>query len=183
MFLLTLLRAALLICMVMGPALPMTTHRPIAFGGLRMRCRGAVRQDQENAIIALKLQTNRGDIDALYHLAVNPPISKRLGVVFVGGAGGGLDGPARGLYPAVAKELQRAGIAALRVDYRHPNHLEECVLDTLCGVEFLRSDGVERVAVVGHSFGGAVVISAGAVSRHVYAVVPMSSQTFGADLA
>jgi dienelactone hydrolase len=104
-------------------------------------------------------------------------------VVWVGGAGGGLDGPARGLYPEACRRLQGAGVAGLRLHYRLPNHLEACVLDTLLGVEFLAREGVERVGLVGHSFGGAVVISAGANSERVKAVVPMSTQTYDAGLA
>jgi dienelactone hydrolase len=100
----------------------------------------------------------------------------------VGGAGGGLDGPARGLYPAASEQLQKRGIASLRLHYRKPNELGDCVLDTLAGVAFLAREGATRVAVVGHSFGGAVVISAGASSPNIKAVVPMSSQTFGTEL-
>ena len=39
------------------------------------------------------------------------------------------------------------------------------------------------MVVVGHSFGGAVVIAAGAVSRHVAGVVSLSPQTYGANMA
>ena len=105
------------------------------------------------------------------------------GAVWVGGAGGGLDGPARGLYPAACRRLRELGVAGLRLHYRHPNHLDECVLDTLLGVEFLANEGVERIAVIGHSFGGAVVIMVGALSERVSAVVPMSTQTYGTQLA
>src|SRR5215210_7072743 len=49
---------------------------------------------------------------------------------------------------------------ALRLHYRRPNELVECVLDTLIGVAFLVHEGQDNVALVGHSFGGAVVISA-----------------------
>jgi dienelactone hydrolase len=104
-------------------------------------------------------------------------------VVWVGGSGGGLDGPARGLYPAACRRLQEQGVAGLRLHYRLPNHLHDCVLDTLLGVEFLAQEGCEKIALVGHSFGGAVVISAGAMSEKVRAVVPMSTQTYGTSLA
>jgi alpha-beta hydrolase superfamily lysophospholipase len=56
------------------------------------------------------------------------------------------------------------------------------VLDTLLGVSYLGTRGRTRVALVGHSFGGAVVISAGAVSDQVVAVAPLSSQTYGTEL-
>ncbi len=121
-------------------------------------------------------------VETRYHPASNGP-SRRLGAVWVGGAGGGLDGPARGLYPEACRRLQRVGVAGLRLHYRYPNELQECVLDTLLGVEFLAHEGIQRVALVGHSFGGAVVIAAAAVSERVGAVVPMSTQTYGTDLA
>ncbi|HEX8235683.1 MAG TPA: dienelactone hydrolase family protein [Abditibacteriaceae bacterium] len=136
-----------------------------------------VAQDEQSVVLC----TNRGDIIARYHAATG--VAARCGVVWVGGAGGGLDGPARGLYPAACRRLQQQGIAGLRLHYRLPNYLQECVLDTLLGVEFLVQEGVEQVAVVGHSFGGAVVISAAAMSERVQAVVPMSTQTYGTSLA
>jgi hypothetical protein len=37
--------------------------------------------------------------------------------------------------------------------------------------------------LVGHSFGGAVVIAAGAASQHVSGVVSLSPQTYGAHMA
>jgi alpha/beta superfamily hydrolase len=110
----------------------------------------------------------------------------KLGVVWIGGAGGGgpgPEGPPGTLYPKACKQLQKLGIAGLRLEYRRPNHLVHCVLDTLCGVAFLESQGINRIALVGHSFGGAVVISAGAVSPQVKAIVPMSSQTDGTEFA
>jgi pimeloyl-ACP methyl ester carboxylesterase len=42
---------------------------------------------------------------------------------------------------------------------------------------------VQRVVLVGHSFGGAVVITAGAVHDRVAGVVALASQTYGARLA
>ncbi len=50
----------------------------------------------------------------------------------------------------------------------------------MVGVDFLRQKEVDHVALVGHSFGGAVVIMAGIFSPRVKAVVGLSSQTFGA---
>ena len=103
-------------------------------------------------------------------------------VVWVGGAGGGLDGPAHGLYPAACHRLQDARMAGLRLYYRFPNDLPQRVLDTMLGVKFLRAQGVRQIALVGHSFGGAVVITAAAVSPQVQAVVAMFTQTAGTDL-
>jgi alpha-beta hydrolase superfamily lysophospholipase len=135
--------------------------------------------EAEAGVQAIVLRTDRGDIETRYH----PATAATAGVVWVGGAGGGLDGPARGLYPEGCRRLQARGTAGLRLHYRQPNYLEECVLDTLVGVEFLAREGAGRIALVGHSFGGAVMTTAGALSGKVNAVVPMSTQTYGTHLA
>ncbi|HEV2132568.1 MAG TPA: alpha/beta hydrolase, partial [Longimicrobiaceae bacterium] len=46
-----------------------------------------------------------------------------------------------------------------------------------------RTRGRRRIVLVGHSFGGAVVITAGAPSEEVIAVAAMSSQLSGTELA
>ncbi|MCI0438573.1 MAG: prolyl oligopeptidase family serine peptidase, partial [Chloroflexi bacterium] len=100
-------------------------------------------------------------------------------IVWVWGAFGGFDGPAEGIYGVLAEEL-KTEITSLRVNYRHPNLLDESVMDTLAGVTFLTATGHTDIALVGHSFGGAVVISAAPFSARVKAVVALSSQTCGA---
>jgi alpha-beta hydrolase superfamily lysophospholipase len=55
------------------------------------------------------------------------------------------------------------------------------VLDVLLGVAYLASLGKTRVVLVGHSFGGAVVVNAGASSQAVIAVAALSSQASGTD--
>ncbi|UOQ71953.1 alpha/beta hydrolase [Hymenobacter cellulosilyticus] len=128
----------------------------------------------------LTLHTNAGEMPARLH----PAGEGAPAVVWVGGAGGGLDGPAWGLYPRLAAQLTAHGIASLRVHYRRPNYLEECVADTMLAVQYLAlQHHYRRIALVGHSFGGAVVIAAGALSEAVTAVVAMSSQTYGTNLA
>ena len=67
--------------------------------------------------------------------------------------------------------------------YRRPGHLKESVLDVLAGISFLESQHVTDVALVGHSFGGAVVIQAAALSPAVKTCAAMSTQTYGADPA
>ena len=70
-------------------------------------------------------------------------------------------------------------MSGLRVHYRPPGEFEECVLDVLAGVSFLRGVGAGAIAVVGHSFGGAVVIKAAELSPHVVAVAALSPQLHG----
>jgi pimeloyl-ACP methyl ester carboxylesterase len=101
-------------------------------------------------------------------------------VLWVFGAGGGLGGPAGGLYERLAYRLVPRA-ASLELDYTHPGHLESCVADVERGIEYLNSRGHNRVILVGHSFGGAVVINAGIRNANVIAVAALSSQVHGAD--
>jgi alpha/beta superfamily hydrolase len=127
----------------------------------------------------LLLHTNRGDIPAILHQAPN----SHLGVIWVCGARGGFSGPAGGIYARLAGRFVELGITSLRLNYRQPNVLPECVLDLLAGVALLKGNGYLPVVLVGHSFGGAVVIAAGVASSHVQGVVSLSPQTYGASLA
>jgi hypothetical protein len=129
----------------------------------------------------LRLMTSLGDIRCRLHRGEN---ANGAAVVWVFGAGGGLGGPAGGVYERLAVRLRARGVSSLQVDYRYAGHLEMSVLDTLAGVSFL--EGIElaapgRVALVGHSFGGAVVIAAGVLHPSVAAVAALSSQTFGTE--
>ena len=124
----------------------------------------------------LKIPTAEGTVRGILH----PAESARGAIVMVGGAGGGVNGPA-GIYEELATRLQREGIAALRLDYRHPNDLDDCVHDVLAAIDFLHHEGVDRVVLLGWSFGGAVVITAGAVSSLVVGVATVASQTYGAN--
>ncbi|MEA2692234.1 MAG: hypothetical protein QOJ16_1621 [Acidobacteriota bacterium] len=124
------------------------------------------------------VETDHGSIDLrLYGVP-----EARVATVFVGGAGGGWDTPGRGrLFPDLCTDFQAMGIAALRVRYRYPNDLVECSLDLLTGLRFLANDGVEIAALVGHSFGGAVVAQAAANADGVRTVVLLSTQSHGVE--
>jgi len=121
------------------------------------------------------LTTSLGDIRCILH-----PAGGSAGVIWVCGALGGLDGPSFGIFKDLSQELTSEGITSLRLDYRLPGYVPPCVLDVLVGVYFLGQEGVENIGLVGHSFGGAVVIQAGVMSPQVKAVVGLSSQTYGA---
>ena len=53
--------------------------------------------------------------------------------------------------------------------------------DVLAGAKFLHSEGKVALGLVGHSFGGAVVIQAGTVLDWVKTVVTLATQSFGAE--
>lgn len=123
------------------------------------------------------LTTDRGEIKAILHPGAD---GDERAVLWVWGARGGYAGPAEGIFANLAEEFKSQGISSLRLNYRNPADYTESVIDVLCGLEFLKSRGHSRVALVGHSFGGAVVITTAVLSSQVVAVVSLSPQTYGA---
>jgi hypothetical protein len=138
-----------------------------------LQVRGAA--PDETGAMRLQLVTSRGQIDGVFH-----PVEGGTGaVICVCGAMGGLDGPADALYPRLAGRLAALSVSTLRLDYRQPNVFEECVADVLIGCSFLKGIGASAVALVGHSFGAAVVIKAGELAPIVCAVAALSPQLYG----
>ena len=140
-----------------------------------LELRGTVEEPAGGGAERVLLETSRGAVECRYHEGAPGDAA----VLWVFGSGGGLGGPAGGVYERLGARLAPAGLASLQVAYRRPAHLAECVLDVLLGVAYLGARGRSRVALVGHSFGGAVVITAGAASDAVVAVAALSSQLAG----
>lgn len=133
----------------------------------------------DEGYIPVKLSTDRGEIEARYYNSDQPG---RV-VIFVGGIGGDFDTPAKGLYPRLCRDLLHEGISSLRVAFRHPTVLEESVLDVLVALKFLEQKGIKTAGLVGHSFGGAVVLRAAVISDIVQTVVTIATQCHGAEAA
>jgi pimeloyl-ACP methyl ester carboxylesterase len=129
----------------------------------------------DEGVSEVALATDAGVIRTRLHMAGAGDAA----VLWVFGSGGGLGGPAGGLYTRLSEELRPKGVTGLELDYRQPAALGPCVADVLTGIAWLEALGRRRVVLVGHSFGGAVVISAGAESPGVVAVAALSSQTGG----
>jgi alpha/beta superfamily hydrolase len=120
------------------------------------------------------LKNTKGDIEGIFHQAEGAA-----GIVWVSGSLGGLDGPSFGIFKTLSAALVKYRISSLRLNYRLPGDFDQCVYDVLVGVNFLKQSGLDNIALVGHSFGGAVVIMAATMSTEVKAVVGLSSQTYG----
>ena len=80
----------------------------------------------------------------------------------------------------VANSLASEGVTSLLLKYRKPHELPASIRDTQAAATHLINQRFERIALVGHSFSGAVVISAGTKYDAVVAVAALASQTFGA---
>lgn len=140
-----------------------------------MRILGVDPEDQIAGACKVHLRTSRGAIPLILHQAENASRA----VLCVCGAIGGFDGPAM-LYPRLGLLMPKAGFAVVRMNYRLPNDFDECVLDTIATLNFVKGMGYQKTTLVGHSFGGAVVINAGTLSPSVTAVVAISTQLAGA---
>lgn len=134
-------------------------------------------EDAKNGYIPIELITNRGEVSCRFYKVD----SNKLGVIWVGGVGGGWDTPSEDLYPDLSQKLKKNDIASLRIRYRYPRDMDESVYDVLAGIKFLENMGTSKIALVGHSLGGAVVIQAAALSNYVKTVVTLSTQSHGAD--
>jgi hypothetical protein len=141
---------------------------------LELAIEGVAAHPEPDGNLRVLIATTRGELRAVLHPCSDAPGA----TIYVGGAMGGFEGPANDIYGRLANRL-RPELSGLRVHYRRPGEFEECVLDVLAGVSFLRGFGAGPIALVGHSFGGAVVIKAGELSEAVVGVAALSSQLFG----
>ena len=105
-------------------------------------------------------------------------------VVMAGGAMGGLLGPSNGAYHDLGVAFAEQGIGSIRVGYRRPNDLDECILDVAAACDLAARAGGERYVTVGHSFGGAVALGAAlALPAYVQGVVTLATQSAGCEQA
>lgn len=109
------------------------------------------------------------------------PADATAAVAMVGGVGGGFDTPARDLYPRLAEDLAALGVGAMRVRFRDPRSMSDAVQDLRAALTSLRDAGVRRTALVGHSFGGAVVIRTALEDPSVVGVVTLATQSHGTE--
>lgn len=128
--------------------------------------------------LPVTLLSNKGEVNTHYYHA---PFAQKA-VILIGGVHGDFDSPAQNVYERLSRTLPLQKISALRVQYREPVDLIECVLDVVAGVRFLQSFNIHEIAIVGHSFGGAVAIQAAANVDCVSTIVTLATQSFGADI-
>jgi alpha-beta hydrolase superfamily lysophospholipase len=146
--------------------------------GLTLRITSVEPGDEIAGARKVTIVTTRGPIPVVLHAASE----KGRAALCVSGAIGGFDGPAM-LYPRLGLAMPREQITIARLNYRAPNEFGECLVDAMAALTFLGGIGHQRVALIGHSFGGAVAINAGTLSPLVTTVVALSSQLAGAHVA
>lgn len=134
-----------------------------------------IKKESGDGFESVMIDTSRGKIECRYYASANADKA----VVMVGGIGGGFDTPANGLYPRLCKDLLDLGISSLRVRFRHPTDLAEAAMDVLAGIQFLKGEGITGFGLIGHSFGGAVVVQAAHNENAVKTIVTLSTQSLG----
>ena len=77
---------------------------------LQLAIQGVAVDQKAQGILSVALTTTRGQIDALYH----PAEGEGGALICVGGAGGGVTGPAKGLYERLGHALNAQGVSTLR---------------------------------------------------------------------
>ena len=135
----------------------------------------------------LTIPSSRGPIAVRWHPSQGMApqgMAPRGALLCVGGFDGGFDGPAEDIYADLGDALPPLGIGVLRLDFRvktSPGPIDDGTVDVLAGIDWLIDQGVGRVALIGHSYGGAIVIRAAARSSDVVATCALSTQTAGID--
>jgi pimeloyl-ACP methyl ester carboxylesterase len=148
------------------PERPSITVRDVEVGG------------PEDGWHPVRLHTDRGELELCQH----PAPGARAAVVMIGGVGGGWDTPAGDLYPRLGEDFAAAGVCSLRVCHRFPASWIECGLDVRAAIDYLDGLGLRSLGLIGHSFGGAVVIHAAEQApARVGAVVALATQSWGTD--
>lgn len=128
----------------------------------------------------IEVFTRGGLLTVLWH----GPKEADAAVIAGGGAMGGLLGPANGLYQWLGDWLGERGVATLRVSYRRPNDLERCVEDLGAASEMAVAEGARTLAILGHSFGGAVAINTAVhLGPLAPGVITFATQSAGCEIA
>jgi hypothetical protein len=103
----------------------------------------------------------------------------RTAAILLSGAGGGVVGPAS-IYLSLACKLASlpVGIPTLRLDFRYPARNKPCCNDVLAAMKYLEDVySLNRFVLVGWSFGGAPVFTAGGQDQRVVGCATVASQT------
>ncbi len=126
----------------------------------------------------IEIYTMKGLLTVLWH----GPDDATDALVLCSGGMGGLLGPAEGLYQRLGEHYAARGVATLRLSYRRPSDLQDCVIDAGAVCDLGVQRGLKRFVAMGHSFGGAVAINIGlALSTHVAGVCCFATQSAGCE--
>ncbi len=102
----------------------------------------------------------------------------QVGILFVSG---NVDAPfvepVDGIYVRLANAYAERGVVSLFINYRSAGDLEPSLADAKAGADYLRKIGIRRMALVGWSFGGAIITTLAPQVPEVVTVVGISAQS------
>ena len=104
---------------------------------------------------------------------------ERTAAILISGAGGGVVGPSS-IYLGIADKLASLsnGLPVMRLDFRYPARNKYCVPDVVAAMNHLKKGyEVNRIVLVGWSFGGAPVFTVAAQYDRVVGCATVASQT------
>jgi pimeloyl-ACP methyl ester carboxylesterase len=99
------------------------------------------------------------------------------GIVFVTGVDGGFEEPVDGIYQRLASHFARFRTASVFVKYREPGELVASVKDAIAAADWLKRKGIRSIAMVGWSFGGAVITHSAVRVPEVKTLVGLAAQS------
>ena len=134
-------------------------------------------QSTDNEMKRITLVTAEGELDCREKLVSETNVA----VLWVGGVDNSQGTPIEKLYAEAAQKLSGKGISSLQVFLRHCDLMGSMLLDVETGLAYLRSRGIETVALIGHSLGGAVVIRAACQFSTVRTAITLAAQSLGAE--
>lgn len=112
-----------------------------------------VGDEAQESYIPLTFNTTRGNIESRYY----PTYKSKTGVIFLNDGQKDWSSPAKSLYTNLAESLQiTKNISSLWVQYRDGKNIEESIIDSVVGATYLCQEQIEKIIVVGHSFGSVV---------------------------
>ncbi|MGZ3697974.1 MAG: alpha/beta hydrolase family protein [Bdellovibrionota bacterium] len=117
---------------------------------------------------------------------INGSLNSRCGILFVSGVDGGYVEPDDQIYDRVATRFYSRGVPSVFVKYRNPGNddpsqLTDSVEDAKAGAQLLRSLGASRIAILGWSFGGAVITNTPLEVPEIVTVIGFSPQSLNTE--
>ncbi len=122
--------------------------------------------------VTFKIKNRDGDIRCEFYRADSDKA-----VIYMHGVGGGTHGPSN-IYHPLAEDLQESGISSLLIDCRYDSNLIACISDVLACIDYLdKNYHIDKIGLIGWSFGGAVVIAAAVADQRVKTLITVASQS------
>ena len=107
--------------------------------------------------------------------------SAQEGIVFVSGVDGGFIEPVDGIYSRMAEKNLHNCVSSIFVSYRNPGELATSIDDATTAASYLRDHGVSKMAIVGWSFGGAVIAHTATLIPEITTIIGFSPQSLDTE--